>query len=190
MIFLAVLAVATLVAGGWRHKAHRARRRDAARTGMAIAMVVAGVTHWFNPTPFVQHLPPWVPMAEPLIYATGVLEVGLGVALGLPQPWRRVAGRALAAYLLAVFPSNVYVAVANVAVDGQPGGWYPWARLPLQALFVAWALWSTRDERSFDRVHHVGGHLPTAPPGHQGKHGANPNPYPCSITPRGYTFLP
>jgi uncharacterized membrane protein len=49
----------------------------------------------------------------------------------------------LAAYLLAVFPANLYVAIAGVDVQGQPDGWYPWLRLPLQALFIAWALWST-----------------------------------------------
>jgi uncharacterized membrane protein len=63
---------------------------------------------------------------------------------------------ALAAYLVAVFPSNVYVAIAAVEVDGQPGGWYPWFRLPLQVLFVAWALWSTgwhrRQLRSVRRI--------------------------------------
>lgn len=148
MIFFAVLAVATLMVAGWQLAAGRSQPRDAARIGMAIAMVVAGVTHWLNPTPFVQHLPPWVPMAELLIYATGVIEIVLGVALGLRQPWRQWAGWALAAYLVAVFPSNVYVAVAEVDVDGQPGGWYPWARLPLQALFIAWALWSSRPQGS------------------------------------------
>jgi uncharacterized membrane protein len=60
-----------------------------------------------------------------------------------PLPWRRRAGLALAAYLVAVFPANVYVAVAGIDVEGQPGGWYPWLRLPFQVLFVAWALWST-----------------------------------------------
>ena len=108
-------------------------------------MVVAGAAHWLMPTPFVQHLPPWVPAAEALVLVTGVIEVGLGAALLLRQPWRRRAGLVLAAYLIAVFPANVAVAVAVAAVevDGQPGGWYPWLRLPFQALFVAWALWST-----------------------------------------------
>ena len=63
------------------------------------------------------------------------------VAYGVPL--KCTAGLALAAYFVAVFPANVYVAVADVAVDGQPGGWYPWLRLPFQVLFVAWALWST-----------------------------------------------
>jgi uncharacterized membrane protein len=95
------------------------------------------------PTPFVQHLPSWVPAAETLILITGGIEVALGAALLTRQPWRRFVGLALAAYLVAVFPSNVYVAIAAVDVEGQPGGWYPWVRLPFQILFVAWALWST-----------------------------------------------
>jgi uncharacterized membrane protein len=66
------------------------------------------------------------------------------VAVRMPSLlWRRRAGLALAAYLVAVFPANVYVAVAGIDVEGQPGGWYPWLRLPFQVLFVAWALWST-----------------------------------------------
>ena len=148
MIFLVVLALATVVAALvlWPSSGRRAVRR-AARVGMAAAMVVAGLAHLMMPTPFVQHLPPWVPAAEALVLITGVIEIGLGAALLLRQPWRRRAGLALAAYLVAVFPANVYVAVAGVDVDGQPGGWYPWLRLPFQVLFVAWALWSTEWDR-------------------------------------------
>ena len=144
MIFLVVLALATVVAALvlWPSSGRRSARR-AARIGMAAAMVFAGVAHWVMPTPFVQHLPPWVPAAEALVLVTGVVEIGLGAALLLRQPWRRRAGLALAAYLVAVFPANVYVAVAGIEVEGQPGGWYPWLRLPFQVLFVAWALWST-----------------------------------------------
>ncbi len=36
-------------------------------------------------------------------------------------------------------------------IDGRPGGWYPWLRLPLQVLFVAWALWSTAPPPMRDR---------------------------------------
>jgi uncharacterized membrane protein len=46
-----------------------------------------------------------------------------------------------------VFPSNIYVALAGIDVDGQPGGAYPWLRLPLQLLFIGWAFWSTKDDR-------------------------------------------
>jgi uncharacterized membrane protein len=63
----------------------------------------------------------------------------------------------MAAYLLAVWPANIYVAVAGVDVEGQPGGAYAWIRIPFQVLFIAWVLWSTRDDRRA-----VAGAAPTA----------------------------
>ena len=109
---------------------------------MALAFVVAGASHVVIPTPFVQHLPTWVPERHALIYITGLLEVALGVGLLGPRRWRRPVAALIALYLAAVFPANVHVAVANVAVDGQPGGLYPWLRLPFQVLFFVWVLWS------------------------------------------------
>ena len=154
MIFLIVLTIATVAASLTLAVRRRYSTRRAARIGMALAMAVAGITHWVNPTPFVQHLPAWVPMREDLIFLTGVIEVALGAALLLRQPWRKWAGFALAAYLVAVFPSNLYVAIAGVEVDGQPGGIYPWLRLPFQLVFIGWALWSTQDtERSGTATH-------------------------------------
>jgi uncharacterized membrane protein len=143
MIFLLVLTLATAAVATVLALARKFSARLAARGGMALAVAFAGISHLLLPTPFVQHLPTWVPMREELILVTGLLEIALGVALLLRQPQRRWAGLALAGYLLAVFPSNIYVAVADVDVDGQPGGAYPWLRLPLQVLFIAWALWST-----------------------------------------------
>jgi uncharacterized membrane protein len=143
MMFLLVLVLATLVFLAVFRPFGPSSARRAARFGMAAAMIFAGVAHWLMPTPFIQHLPEWVPAAEALIAASGGIEVVLGAALLLRHPWRRWAGLALAAYLVGVFPANVYVAVAGIDVDGQPGGLYPWLRLPLQVLFVAWALWCT-----------------------------------------------
>lgn len=147
MIFLIVLVIATSAAAAAQLLRPPLVLREAARLGMSAAMVVAGVAHWVRPLPFLQHLPPWAPAPEFLIFVTGIAEVVLGLALLLPQPWRWRAGQALAAYLLAVFPANVYVAVAGIDVDGQPGGVYPWLRLPFQVLFIVWVLWSIRPAR-------------------------------------------
>ena len=145
MIFLAVLLVATvvlLVVDLLPGRPVDARR--AARRGLGAALAVAGGTHLAMPTPFLQHLPAWVPAAGALVAATGVVEILLGAALFTRDPERqRLVGLVTVAYLIAVLPANVYVAVAGIDVTGQPGGLYPWLRLPLQALFVAWALWST-----------------------------------------------
>lgn len=142
MIFLAVLMLAYLVVrlGPGR----RFAEPDRWRLAFAVAMVVAGISHLANPTPFIQHLPEWAPNPELLVLVSGLAEIALGGGLFLRQPHRSTMGLALAVFLVAVFPANVYVAVTGVAVDGQPGGVYPWVRLPFQLLFVWLALWSTR----------------------------------------------
>jgi uncharacterized membrane protein len=119
--------------------------RDIARRGMGAAVAVAGVTHLADPTPFQQHIPDLVPGDLALVLVTGIVEIALGLALLVRGGHHRRIGVLLAAYLLAVFPANVYVAVASVEVDGQPGGALAWVRLPLQALFIAWTLWSAAD---------------------------------------------
>jgi uncharacterized membrane protein len=152
MIFTFVLVAATLIASIVPWPSGRRSVRRAARWGMAAAMAFAGASHWLMPTPFLQHLPPWVPAAEALIAITGGIEIALAGLLLLGPPWRRRAGLALAAYLVAVFPANVYVAVAGITVDGQPDGAWAWLRLPLQFLFIAWALWSTEALGNTDRA--------------------------------------
>jgi uncharacterized membrane protein len=147
MIFLLVLTLATATSAAVTALWHRLSLREAARWGMAIAMAFAGGSHLLLATPFIQHLPTWVPLRAEIVLISGLVEIALGLALLLPPPNRRRAGVALALYLVAVFPGNVYVAVFDVEVDGQPGGAYPWVRLPLQLLFIAWALWSTREPR-------------------------------------------
>lgn len=154
MIFLLVLALSTAACAAVAGCRGRFLPREAARLGMAIALAFAGASHLFLATPFVQHLPPWVPLRAEIVLISGLVEIALGIALLLPPPTRRRVGVALALYLVAVFPGNVYVAVSHVDVDGQPGGVYPWVRLPLQLLFIAWALWSTREARPPVAQHH------------------------------------
>lgn len=141
MLFAIVLLIGYALT--WLLPRHRAEGHRW-RLALAAAMMVAGVAHLVDPTPFVQHLPGWVPERELLVTLSGVAEIGLGLALLTPPPYRRFAGLLLAAYLVAVFPANVYVAVAGVEVDGQPGGIYPWLRLLFQPLFIWLAVWSTR----------------------------------------------
>jgi uncharacterized membrane protein len=142
-----VLFVGLLLGGyavTWAVPRTRGRTVDQWRYALAVAMAVAGLAHFADPTPFIQHLPVWVPARGLLVVVSGVIEVALGAALLAPPPYRRLVGLTLAWYLVVVFPANVYVAAAGVDVDGQPGGWYPWLRLPLQPLFVWLAVWTTR----------------------------------------------
>jgi len=142
MVFLIVLVVMYLVTwlipprSRWTQQARW-------RVALALGMVFAGISHLVMPAPFLQHLPEWAPMRSAVVFASGLVEIAFGVALLLRTSWRPRIGLALAAYLVAVFPSNIYVAVAGIDVQGQPDGIYAWIRLLFQPLFVWLALWTT-----------------------------------------------
>lgn len=144
MLFLTVLVAGTAVA--WAIGRKRSTWQDHVRRGFGAAMIVAGLSHLGRPDPFLQHLPDWMPWPDATVFVSGLVEIALGAFMYAPARWRERVGLALAVYLIGVFPANVYVAVEGIDVEGQPDGIYPWIRLPLQALFVFLAWWSTRDE--------------------------------------------
>ena len=115
------------------------------RIGLALFIASAGILHFVNPRPYVEHLPAVVPVRDELVALTGAVEIVFAACLVGPRRWRRPAGLALAAYLVLVFPANIYAAVSQVPIDGVPTGWVRWARLPFQLPLIAAALWSTTD---------------------------------------------
>ena len=111
---------------------------------MAAFYVFAGYRHFVAPEFYLRMMPPYIPWHEAMVFLSGVAEVALGVALLIPQ-LRVYAAWGVIALLIAVFPANVHMAVANVPFGDAPS-WAAWARLPFQALFIAWAWWHTRTE--------------------------------------------
>jgi uncharacterized membrane protein len=130
----------------------------AVRAALVFVMVGIGVLHFVADDLFAQIVPPSFPAHYLLVWISGFIEILLGIALLVPRT-RRAAGFGLVALYVAVFPANVYMAVENLQVRGLPP-WLPqpsagalWARLPLQLVFIAWALraseiWRTRAELS------------------------------------------
>jgi uncharacterized membrane protein len=54
----------------------------------------------------------------------------------------------LVGLLIAIFPANVYQAVADVKLGGfMNSPLYLWGRLPFQVVFISWALWCTNEKR-------------------------------------------
>jgi len=116
---------------------------------MAAFYVFGGYNHLANPEFYLRMMPPSLPEPEWLNVLSGLAEIVLGVFLLEPK-LRAFAAWGIIALLIAVFPANVYMATANLGVDG-PGtgaGIGNWLRLPFQALFIAWAWWYTRPEAS------------------------------------------
>jgi len=116
---------------------------------MAGFYVFSGLNHLVNPDFYVAIVPPDLPEPEWLNLLAGLAEIVLGVYVLEPRV-RALAAWGLVALLIAIFPANLYVALENVGVPGgQPGAGNSvvnWARLPFQALFIAWAWWYTRPD--------------------------------------------
>jgi uncharacterized membrane protein len=116
---------------------------------MGLTYVVAGVLHFVAPDVYEQVVPPQFPRSKTLVYLSGIAEVGLGLGV-LFERTRRPSAYGLVALLFAVFPANVYMAVADdLELEGGPERFRDpsdaalWARLPLQFLLIAWAWWYT-----------------------------------------------
>lgn len=114
---------------------------------LAAAMVGVGALHFVNPLPFVKIVPALLPAPLLLVYVSGAFEILGGLGLLWPRT-RRAAGWGLVALYLAVFPANINMAVNGIQLgaDALPE-WALWARLPLQLVLIAAALWVSRDER-------------------------------------------
>lgn len=100
--------------------------------------VFAGAMHFVIPGAYRRIVPPYLPAPDALVYASGVAEIAGGAGL-IPEATRRPAGWWLIATLVAVFPANVHMALHPDEFPRVPGGAASlWARLPLQAVFIAW----------------------------------------------------
>jgi uncharacterized membrane protein len=110
--------------------------RRVARWLLVIGFVVQGVNHFVADEFLLRMIPPWLPWPALMVYASGVAEIVLGIAV-VPRRTRRLAGWGLLALLAAVFPANLQMALHPEAWPHVPA-WLLWARLPLQPLFMLW----------------------------------------------------
>ncbi|HKP90978.1 MAG TPA: hypothetical protein VJT75_13510 [Thermoleophilaceae bacterium] len=101
--------------------------------------VFAGVMHFVVPDTYESIVPRALPRRRAIVYASGVAEIAGGAGVMHPRT-RRVASLWSVATLVAVFPANVNMAL-NADRYRVPGGAVAlWLRLPVQILFVLWAL--------------------------------------------------
>jgi len=116
------------------------RARAISRWLLTLFMVGAGVNHFVSPAPYVAMMPAALPAPLTLVYLSGTAEILGGPGLILPAT-RRLAAWGLAALLVAVFPANLNMAVNHLPLGARTlPSWALWARLPLQAVLIGWAL--------------------------------------------------
>ena len=114
------------------------------RWALAGLFVVSGILHLVMPKPYIRIVPPMLPGPDLLVLISGGAEILGGIGLLVPR-LKRPAGYGLAVLLIAVFPANIYMAVAHVPSDGLLGNqWLQWLRLPVQVPLIWLALHYTR----------------------------------------------
>ena len=104
---------------------------------LSLLFVLAGLNHFRAPNFYRPMMPPWIPFHEFCIYASGVAEVLLGLALLYPA-WRVYAGWGLLLLLIAVFPANIYMFQERAGAFAHLPAWLLLLRLPLQAALMWW----------------------------------------------------
>lgn len=109
---------------------------------LCVFFVLAGLNHFISPDTYLKIMPPYLPWPHFLVYLSGFFEVALGLLLLAPA-FSRAAAWGLIALLIAVFPANIQMAL-NPGLYPDISPLALWLRLPLQAVFIAWAFWYTR----------------------------------------------
>jgi uncharacterized membrane protein len=114
----------------------------AVRDGLAVMLLLTASAHF---TPMKEDLirmtPQWVPRPRAMVFFTGLCELAGAIGLAIPAT-RRAAGIALILFFIAVLPANIHAARAGITLRGRPPAPL-WLRVPMQALFIFLAWWST-----------------------------------------------
>jgi uncharacterized membrane protein len=130
---------------------HAPDPRSAARVLLGGTLIGAGIGHLtFARKDFRAQVPELATRLSPLsadqvVLASGVAEIGLGVAVAFAPPRQRaLVGKIAAIFFAAVLPGNIaqlqhHRDAFGLDTDGKRA-----LRLLGQPLLVAWALWATR----------------------------------------------
>jgi uncharacterized membrane protein len=96
------------------------------------------MNHFRKPAAYVSIMPRWLPWHYKLVYASGIIEIALGILLLVPST-RQFAAWGIIALLIVVFPANIQMAVNYINMH-HPATWLAILRLPLQFVLI-WLAW-------------------------------------------------
>jgi uncharacterized membrane protein len=115
----------------------------AGRLVLAAILIFAGIGHFRDTQEFTAQVPPWAPAPEFIVYASGVVEILLGLALIALPKYRVVVGWLIAGFFVIIFPGNISQFITQTDAFGLDTDAARFLRLLFQPLLVVLALWSS-----------------------------------------------
>ena len=112
---------------------------------LGAALLLAGIGHltWLR-AEFQAQVPPWLPLdADLVVVLSGIVEIGLGLALIFLPRYRAAFGWLTAVFFILIFPGNISQYVNQIDAFSLDTDQARAIRLLFQPLLVIWALWST-----------------------------------------------
>jgi uncharacterized membrane protein len=116
--------------------------KHCAAYAMAGLFVFTAGSHFISPVreDLINMVPDFFPFPAQIVFITGILEFLGAIGLILPAS-RRAAGICLILLLIAMFPANIYAALNNVPLLGEPATPL-WLRIPEQLVYIGMLLWA------------------------------------------------
>lgn len=103
---------------------------------LALFMIYAGVQHFLKPEFYTPFVPGFLPAKTMFVYASGLVEVAVGILILLPKYTKRAATGVM--WLMVLFlPIHVWDVFAEHPAIGSHQS--ALIRLPFQFVFIAWA---------------------------------------------------
>jgi len=126
--------------------------KQAGNIAMCAMLVFTGISHFFFTKGMVLMMPDFLPAKVFLVYATGALEILLGLGLCFPGT-RNISSKLLILFFILILPSNITAAMKQVNMQTAdftgPGLSYLWFRIPLQLVYMVWVyIFGLRSKRA------------------------------------------
>ena len=116
-----------------------------ARIAMSLMLVFTAIGH-FAFTKGMAMMISFLPCANAIVIATGIIELIAAIGLLLPNTKVRTA-KLLILFFILLLPANIYA--ANNMINLQTADYtgkglsYLWIRIPMQFLFIVWVYFSS-----------------------------------------------
>lgn len=108
---------------------------------LAVLMMVAGIQHLWNPDFYVPFVPSFLPFPLAIVYASGIVELLLGVVtLFLNQKYTKYGLLGIFALMVIFLPLHIIDALKDQPVIGSPTLAY--IRLVVQFVLI-WLAWGS-----------------------------------------------